>query len=121
MQRQRPARALGAPTAIARASSAAHGGLLQRKCACGGKAGSSGTCAECEEKQLQRKSAGDLAATRAPAIVHDVLRSPGRPLEGPTRRVMEARFGRDFGDVRVHLDGNAARSAQTVSAHAYTV
>jgi hypothetical protein len=34
---------------------------------------------------------------------------------------MEPRFGRDFGSVRVHTDGQAAASAQSVNALAYTV
>jgi hypothetical protein len=34
---------------------------------------------------------------------------------------MEPRFGRDFGDVRVHADGAAATSADAVAAQAYTV
>jgi hypothetical protein len=41
-------------------------------------------CAECEEKErtLQKKAAGPQAgAGDAPATVHDVLRSPGQPLD----------------------------------------
>ena len=34
---------------------------------------------------------------------------------------MEASFGTDFSDVRVHAGGTAAASAQAVDAHAYTV
>jgi hypothetical protein len=34
---------------------------------------------------------------------------------------MESRFGRDFGQVRVHTDTRAARSANAVDASAYTV
>jgi hypothetical protein len=33
---------------------------------------------------------------------------------------MELGFGTDFNDVRVHTDGRAARSAQSLQAHAYT-
>jgi len=60
-------------------------------------------------------------ATQAPAIVHEVLRSPGAPLDAPTRDFMEPRFGRDFGDVRVHADARAAESARALEALAYTV
>ena len=56
----------------------------------------------------------------APPIVHDVLRSPGRPLEPSVRGEMEARFGHDFSRVRVHADARAAASAEAVSAQAYT-
>jgi hypothetical protein len=44
-----------------------------------------------------------------------------RPLDRSTRDFFEPRFGADFGDVRVHTDGQAARSARSVDALAYTV
>lgn len=53
--------------------------------------------------------------------VHDVVNSPGRALDEPVRADMESRLGHDFGDVRVHDDGAAHASAQSVNAHAYTV
>ncbi|MCB0896794.1 MAG: DUF4157 domain-containing protein [Nocardioidaceae bacterium] len=56
-----------------------------------------------------------------PSPVHDVISSGGRPLEPDVRADMEGRLGHDFGDVRVHDDGAADRSAQAVNAHAYTV
>ncbi|HKH50004.1 MAG TPA: DUF4157 domain-containing protein [Thermoanaerobaculia bacterium] len=69
---------------------------------------------------MQRKEAGPAPAV-APPIVHEVLRSPGRPLEPEKRASMESRFGHDFGHVRVHTDARAAESARAVSARAYTV
>ena len=57
----------------------------------------------------------------APPVVHDVLGSPGRPLEPSVRGEMEARFGYDFSRVRVHADAAAADSARAVGAEAYTV
>jgi Domain of unknown function (DUF4157) len=54
--------------------------------------------------------------------VHDVVSSSsGSPLDADTRTDMESRFGRDFGDVRVHTDGAAHESARSVNAQAYTV
>jgi hypothetical protein len=54
--------------------------------------------------------------------VHDVVTSGGgSPLDADTRTDMESRFGRDFGDVRVHTDGAAHESARSVNAQAYTV
>jgi len=70
---------------------------------------------------VQRRVTGDAGSGAAPPIVHDVLRSPGRPLESSTRQFMESRFGHDFSQVRVHADGKAAASAQAVNARAYTV
>jgi hypothetical protein len=81
-------------------------------------------CADCEEEEekLQRKSAGPQAATReAPAIVHEVLRSPGQPLDAETRGFFEPRFGQDFSSVRVHTGAPAEQSAHDVDARAYTV
>jgi hypothetical protein len=56
-----------------------------------------------------------------PRIVHDVLHSPGQPLDLATRAFMESRFGHDFSRVRVHADTRAAESARAVNALAYTV
>jgi hypothetical protein len=81
-------------------------------------------CAACEEeeKQVQMKPAGGARSIgAAPPIVHEVLRSPGRQLDVGTREFFERRFGRDFGDVRIHDDGVAAESARSVGALAYTV
>src|SRR5262249_35622196 len=80
-------------------------------------------CAECEEEvKLYKKGAtAEAAVGEAPASVHEVLRSPGQPLDPATRGFMEPRFGRDFSGVRVHTDSAAAQSARDVNAHAYTV
>ncbi|MBP1468346.1 DUF4157 domain-containing protein, partial [Candidatus Chloroploca sp. M-50] len=74
-----------------------------------------------DEAALQRSATGSGDLSIAPPIVHDVLRSPGQPLDAATRAYMEPRFGRDFGDVRVHTDAQAAESARAVQANAYTV
>ncbi len=96
--------------------------LLQRQCACGQLA-PGGECDECKKKdlRLQRKSNDSSTPEVAPPIVHDVLRSPGRPLDRETRNSMEPRFGQDFSTVRVHSDARAAESARAVNALAYTV
>jgi Domain of unknown function (DUF4157) len=85
-------------------------------------------CAECEAeeeekaKKIQTKPAGSAGpAAEAPAIVHEVLRSPGQPLDAATRAFFEPRFGYDFSDIRVHADPRAAESARSVDAMAYTV
>ena len=99
-------------------------GLLQRKCACGNSSGLTGKCSECQKKKLslQRRAVNNSGeSSEVPPIVHEVLRSPGQPLDGNTRTFMESRFGHDFSQVRVHTDGKAAKSAQSVNALAYTV
>jgi Domain of unknown function (DUF4157) len=70
---------------------------------------------------LQRSTAAADPAGSIPSAVHDVLRSPGVPLDSATRTSMEPRFGRDFSQVRVHSDDRAADSASAVGATAYTV
>ncbi|MFE2876971.1 DUF4157 domain-containing protein [Streptomyces roseus] len=54
------------------------------------------------------------------ATAHDVLRSPGQPLDTALREEMESRLGADFSDVRVHSDPLAQRSAAEIGARAYT-
>ncbi len=57
-----------------------------------------------------------------PSPVHDVVgKGGGTPLDEGTRASMEASFGQDFGDVRVHTDAQASTSAAAVGANAYTV
>ena len=57
-----------------------------------------------------------------PSPVHDVVgKGGGAPLEEGTRAAMESSFGQDFGDVRVHTDAQASKSAAAVGANAYTV
>ena len=69
---------------------------VQRECACGG------SCADCQgredEQDLQMKPEGPSGAglVEAPPVVHEVLRSPGQPLDSATRAFMEPRFGQDF-------------------------
>ncbi len=94
--------------------------ILHRKCACGD---SGKPCAKCEEEKnkLQRKAAGVVTPTEAPPIVHDVLSSPGQPLDAATRSFMEPRFGYDLSEVHVHTGDQAARSARAMNALAYTV
>jgi hypothetical protein len=63
----------------------------------------------------------DAGQIAAPLIVHEVLSSPGQPLDSATRAFMEPKFGFDFSKVRVHYDGEAEKSARAVNARAYTV
>jgi hypothetical protein len=108
------------------ASSQSTSGLLQRTCACGGTAGLTGQCAECDTERLtlHRHPLNQLepsAPLSVPPIVDEVLRSPGQSLDGETRGFMESRLGHDFSRVRVHTDARAAKSARQVNALAYTV
>ena len=95
-------------------------GLLQR---CGGHTCPPQGCSEERKGRfgLQRQPASHAEHSTVPPMVHDVLRSPGQPLDGPTRAYMEPQFGHDFSRVRVHTDARAAESARAVNALAYTV
>lgn len=76
------------------------------------------------EFAVERMVAKRPASTQPLAIrasVPDVLRSPGESLDSRTRAAMESSFGHDFTGVRIHSDDNAARSAQSIDARAYTV
>jgi hypothetical protein len=101
--------------------------VLQRKCACGTHTFGGGECDACGRKGhgLQRhKGRGTEPSGTSEAVpqsVRDVVSSPGRPLDAPTRSLMESRFGHDFSGVRVHADARAAESSDDVNAHAYTL
>ncbi|KQP12276.1 DUF4157 domain-containing protein [Pseudorhodoferax sp. Leaf267] len=90
------------------AAAAATRGFLQRKCACG---------AERDEEALLRSAAPGAATPQAapgawPAIVGEVLASPGQPLDAPTSAALSARFAHDFGRVRVDAGRSSAALEQ---------
>ena len=95
--------------------------VLQRKCACDGSGTNCAGCNEKKESAIQRLAGHQAEPNGIPPIVHEVLRSPGQPLDAQTRAFMEPRFGYDFGEVRIHTDNRAAASARAVNALAYTV
>jgi len=105
--------------AIQRAPSIQDADAIQRK------------CAACEEEEegpgahkvhTKRSSSGQKpGAFQAPSIVDGVVKQPGSPLDRPTRQFFESRFGTSFDSVRIHTDGQAAESARSVAARAYTV
>lgn len=82
-----------------------------------------------EQEMVQRKATFNQVTplkqgqdgTEMPSLVHEVLNSPGQPLDPDTRTFMEPRFNHDFSQVRVHTDPQAAESARVVQARAYTV
>jgi hypothetical protein len=97
---------------------------LQPACACGGGCPSCQTeqpGQEHQRLQTKRVGSGDSGPVAAPPIVHEVLASPGQPLDASARAFFEPRFGHDFSHVRVHTDAKAASSAHAVNAWAYTV
>jgi hypothetical protein len=88
-------------------------------CACGG------TCPKCQGEQHEVVQAKPLEPTHGTTaidsgVVQQSLNSAGRPLDAGTRGIMEARFGQDFNNVRVHSDGEAAQAARGMDARAFT-
>src|SRR5258708_114767 len=81
-----------------------------------------GECTECKDKKgiMQRKPANAGAIGVVPPIVHEVLRSPGQPLDPSTRAVMESRFGYNFEQVMLHTDAGSKKAAAQVNARAFT-
>lgn len=72
----------------------------------------------CDGPEPEDRHPGNAPIQRS--TVHDVLRSPGKPLPEALRSEMEARMGVSFRDVVIHDDAAAARSAVEVNADAYT-
>lgn len=80
-------------------------------------------CSQCEEDaHLQRKEMGGDRAGANKEFESYVAGLPGKgaALTREVRNHFEPRFGHDFSQVKVHTDATAARSAQSINAHAYT-
>ncbi len=80
-------------------------------------------CEECKQKQqvaIARKAESTPDVKEVSSTVHEVVRSPGQPLDSATRSFFEPRFGRDLSDVRVHTSAEAAQSARSIEALAYS-
>ena len=93
------------------------------------------TCAECEEElrrqPMERGQTAFPRGTEGPGPTPEVtphlhaqvtrLQTGGRPLPASLRAFFEPRFGCDFSGVRIHTDAEAAASARSVRALAYTL
>ena len=64
-------------------------------------------------------SASFIASRASTGMLHDL--GSGEPLDPATRSSFEPGFGADFSGVRIHSDGEAAKSARDLNARAYTV
>lgn len=90
---------------------------IQRKCdACAKEE-------EEEEETLQAKSAWNTGGVVPPTIAQQIQssRGNGQMMDMGTRSFMEARFGTDFGGVRIHDDNNATLLNQRLQAKAFTL
>jgi hypothetical protein len=99
---------------------------VQRACSC------SGGCPKCQGEKtngIQAKQDGAVSASpllqlrseqRLAGVLNHAVRSPGQALDPATRGYFEPLFGHDFSQVRVHSGSNAAESARSLSARAFT-
>jgi outer membrane protein OmpA-like peptidoglycan-associated protein len=86
------------------------------------RAGKPLNCEDCEaELQRQPSSPETPSVTDGLQRRIQTLRGGGKPLPEPARSFFEPRFGRDFGDVRVHTGGTADELARAVDAEAFTI
>jgi hypothetical protein len=69
---------------------------------------------------LRAADGAGTASPTPPATLSKGLQSPSQPLDAATETFMESRFGRDFGEVRVHVAHDAAESARNLRARAFT-
>src|SRR5258707_10808246 len=98
------------------ASLPAPGMVLRRHCACRQHAPVGQECAECRQNRprslghAEALGRGPEVAEMAPPIVHDVLNSPGQPLDVTTRSRMERRLQHAFSKVRVEPDASPGSS-----------
>jgi Domain of unknown function (DUF4157) len=88
-------------TAARRASVA--GGVLRRKCACGGTSGLAGECAECGKKRLlpQRMAVQGVETGAAPSLTPAALRAPGLPIESEAGQFRMSRGGYNIGQIPI--------------------
>jgi hypothetical protein len=94
-------------------------------------------CAACEEEMVQQKKHEDeeevsestevgvkgRTSTPVSAVASAIrgMNGRGSPLPEATRSFFEPRFGTDFSHVRVHTDSQAAETAKSINAKAFTV
>lgn len=112
---------------------------IQKKCSCGG------SCSKCKGEEDAEKVAMSIMKMESPAISHqpsairykpsaisqpdeqthisEIMSSKGsgHSLDDNARSFMEPRFGYDFGNVRIHTDGYAARKSNDLNAEAFTI
>lgn len=96
--------------------------MIQRKCAaCSQGRASCSKCEEEERAQAKEKSGQSSRATSGFETQHTESRAGGEPLPLSVRAFFEPRFRHDFSEVRIHSNHQAAASAHSINARAYTL
>ncbi len=88
--------------------------MIQRKYATGGDDDN-----DDDDERSRNKSSAKAIPLITPKV-HQVLQSPGQPLDTETRSFMESRFGFNFSTVQIHNNAMAHQSARSINALAYT-
>ena len=92
------------------------GGTIQRVV----DAGENGEDENDEESVLRKPEAGSVGHGGA-AFAAQAVTAGGTPMPAPLRAYFEPRFGRSFGDVRLHAGGAASDASRAIHARAYTL
>jgi hypothetical protein len=76
-----------------------------------------------EDETLRTKSSGSRTPKVGGALQDRIqaMRGGGRPLDAEARAFLEPRFGADFSRIRIHDQPDAADSARSLSARAFTL
>ena len=76
-----------------------------------------------EEEELQAKENAGLTPEVGQGVENSIsaIRGGGQPLSENDRSYFEPRFGRDFSQVRVHTDTQAAEAVRAVNTRAFTM
>lgn len=103
------------PAGTLETSCSAAEGLVQRQ--------ESGEKDEEEEVTVAAKETPGSTPVASPGVERSIRRLPneGRPLPQSERDFFEPRFGRDFGNVRIHDDAKSAELSSSLQARAFTV
>src|ERR1044072_8513669 len=79
-----------------------------------------GTCPKCNESETVQAKRKPGASQQGSVTGLITVRGGGEPLSAPVRGFLEGGFGTDFSGVRVHTGKDAANSAHSIQARAYT-
>ncbi len=90
-------------------------------------------CTHCEEEEkaqrkplasfIQKKSSGSNSVAVSDSVASQIqhTKGGGSSMSASTKSFMESRFGKDFSNVNIHTDNNAAQLSTQLSAQAFTV
>ncbi|MCK5241481.1 DUF4157 domain-containing protein [bacterium] len=77
-------------------------------------------CGEGKTDQQQSRPQSNVSTTRSLSPAEGIISSYSQPLSPSIRESMEYGFGQDFGQVKIHTDTQAAKSAKALNAKAFT-